>query len=242
MHTPQKNLEVAQGLIATANATTGKEDTTLTNAVNSLVEGFGQGGSEEINYFEYITKPVYLFTKNKNLPKEMILDFPNFIGDNIEQIFAYASGVEYVKLSCEVRDVVTRTYAMFFDCRTVKVIDLTDFNRMLGLCLDTFNNAQALESIFGDLDFTYASQIGTMFNNCNNLKDVTLVKGSLYSSLKINSSSLLTDVSIQSLADGFADMTGQTAPTLQVHKTVKAKIEANQVWLATLTSKNVTLA
>lgn len=43
MGNAQRNF--ANNLITTANATTGKEDTTLTNAVNSLVEGFGQGGS-----------------------------------------------------------------------------------------------------------------------------------------------------------------------------------------------------
>ena len=33
-----------QGLIATANATTGNSDTDLTAAINALVAGFGQGG------------------------------------------------------------------------------------------------------------------------------------------------------------------------------------------------------
>lgn len=36
-----------QGLIDTANATTGKEDVTLTAAVSSLVDGFGGGGNAE---------------------------------------------------------------------------------------------------------------------------------------------------------------------------------------------------
>ena len=35
-----------QALIDSANETTGKNDTTLTDGVNSLIEGYGQGGSD----------------------------------------------------------------------------------------------------------------------------------------------------------------------------------------------------
>ena len=48
MGNAQRNF--AKGLINQANATTGKEDTTLTSAVGSLVEGFGQGGSSGLPY------------------------------------------------------------------------------------------------------------------------------------------------------------------------------------------------
>lgn len=43
-----------QGLIDTANATTGKEDATLTAAVSSLVDGFGSGGGNAEAYLAMI--------------------------------------------------------------------------------------------------------------------------------------------------------------------------------------------
>jgi hypothetical protein len=45
MPTAESVIEKLQGLIDTANATTGEADTTLTDAIASLIAGFGSGGS-----------------------------------------------------------------------------------------------------------------------------------------------------------------------------------------------------
>ena len=56
------NLELSkqrtQALIDQANATTGKTDTDLTSAVGALVEGFGQGGSEDTLIDAIITRTI----------------------------------------------------------------------------------------------------------------------------------------------------------------------------------------
>lgn len=41
--------QIKQALIDQSNATTGKEDTNLTSAVGSLVEGYGQGGEQDFS-------------------------------------------------------------------------------------------------------------------------------------------------------------------------------------------------
>ena len=52
----------------------------------------------------------------------------------------------------------------------------------------------------------------------------------------------LDDETIQSIIGGLADLTGSTTQILTVHPDVKARIEANPVWLATIVGKNWTLA
>lgn len=107
--------------------------------------------------------------------------------------------------------------------------------------INAFNNRVTLEKIIGYLDFTSVAGSVT-FADCRNLKEIRVVKKSVSVTLNFGSCSLLSDTSIESLVNGFADMIGQTAIVFTVHKDVKARIEANPVWLATLTSKNVTLA
>ena len=45
--------QIKQNLIDQANATTGNTDTDLTSAIGSLVEGFGQGGSDDEKILTY---------------------------------------------------------------------------------------------------------------------------------------------------------------------------------------------
>ena len=52
MVTAESVKQKIQGLISNANNTTGNIDATLTNAVNSLIAGFGTGGNEIVQFIE----------------------------------------------------------------------------------------------------------------------------------------------------------------------------------------------
>jgi hypothetical protein len=79
------------------------------------------------------------------------------------------------------------------------------------------------------------------FTNCTKLKNIT-IEGDITGNFSIASSSLLTDDSIDSIISHLVDLTGATSKTLSVASSVKTKIQANSTWLATITSKNWTLA
>ena len=79
-----------------------------------------------------------------------------------------------------------------------------------------------------------------LLGNCYALSDITFVNRSIKWSLSIANSPLLTAESIQSIIDGLADLTGQTAQTITFHSTVKNKLTEEQI--ASATSKNWNIA
>lgn len=126
-------------------------------------------------------------------------------------------------------DNVLKTLTLNFDTSQV-----TNFSK-------SFMNLQALQIINGNpLNFSSATDVGNTFGACKSLKEVRLVSGSLSRSISFIQSPLLSDASIQSIIDGLADLTGQTAQTITFHADVKAKLTTEQI--ATITSKNWTLA
>ena len=79
----------------------------------------------------------------------------------------------------------------------------------------------------------------TMFYNAPQFKHAMFAPQSIKISMDVGYTSVLDDSTIQSFVDGFADMTGQTAPTLKVNKKVGEKMTDEQK--TTLTAKNVIL-
>lgn len=96
-----------------------------------------------------------------------------------------------------------------------------------------FRYAQNLEIIDGmPLDFSSASTASGGFSNvivnCYALKEVRFAPNSLKLSLSLSNSNLLSTESIQSIIDGLADLTGQTAQTLGFHANVILKLTDEQ--------------
>lgn len=102
-----------------------------------------------------------------------------------------------------------------------------------------FQYSSSIKEI-GLMDISNATNVIGMHSACSSLERVTFVKGCIKLSMSFSNSSKLDDVSIQSIVDGYADMTGQTSPSLTVHKTVGEKLTEEQK--AALTAKNVILA
>ena len=76
------------------------------------------------------------------------------------------------------------------------------------------------------------------FNSTRSLQNIVF-EGVIGKSISFPLSVLLTDVSVQSIIDHLADLTGQTAQTLTFHATVGGTLTAEQK--ATITAKNWTL-
>ena len=79
-----------------------------------------------------------------------------------------------------------------------------------------------------------------MFYHCYALKNISFVAGCIKKSISFAQSDKLTDESIQSIIDGLADLTGQTAQTITFHPDVKNKLTEEQI--ASVTSKNWNIA
>ena len=79
-----------QGLIDTANATTGGSDTNLTSAVNALVDGYGQGGGgggsivpvakKDVNFYDYEGTRLYSYTFAEAQALTALPDLPEHEG------------------------------------------------------------------------------------------------------------------------------------------------------------------
>ena len=151
----------------------------------------------------------------------------------------------------------------FHLCRKLKYFDnnfdtsqLKSINGMFGNCeklisvkgLNTqsvtraeflFNGCYYLTDV-NTLDLSNATVLNLMFNICYKLTNISFVESSIKISISFADSPLLSDESIQSIIDGLADLTGQTAQTVTFHKTVKNKLTEEQI--ASATSKNWNIA
>lgn len=155
-------------------------------------------------------------------------------------MFAATSGLKSVKIKTLDNGRSVNTFAMFQKCKDLVIADFSEFKYEILNAGNMFYECQNIETILGELKIIETN--AHMFGNVKKLKEVRLAREMLRTSISFAGAQYLSDASIDSIVNGFADMTGQTSIVLTVHKDVKAKIEANQTWLSTLTSKNVTLA
>ena len=245
MHTAEKNLEVVQGLIDQANATTGKEDTTLTSAVGSLVDGYGGSGGwcsyddfwdgfqENGSRGDY-TRAFRCWKDEAFKPKYDIKP------TSCDSIFSYLK-VGDLAQKLEDCGVVLDTSncrnlsATFQGCECTRIPHINSSKSRLYY---TFIGATKVETI--DKITTVASNdYVSSFDNCKALKNITF-EGEIGKNIAFAQSPLLSEESVQSIIDCLVDLTGQTVQTIQFHATVKAKLTETQ--LTTITNKNWTLA
>lgn len=121
-----------------------------------------------------------------------------------------------------------------------KVVFNVDFSKCKSFAR-WFRKHTALKTIEGNpLDFSSATQIGGVFSYCGNIECFRIVAGSIKANISFDTNAYLDDITIQSIIDGLADLTGGTAKTVALQKNVKAKLTEEQI--ASITSKNWTLA
>lgn len=245
MSTAEENKTIINSLISASNATTGNNDTDLTKAVKSLIDGFGAGGNsgesngntESWKYVKGFSFANTVFPENYDL----VLNLSQF---NCSTFDFSNSNVRSVKLiiPSESREIQLYKVNVFNNCTSLEIADFSEFSTNFTVVTNLFSNCKKLKEILGELDFgngTATSYINT-FYNCSSLETVRFKQGSIKLSLSFAQSSLLSSESIQSIIDGLADLTDETAQTLTLHADVKAKLTEEQT--TAITAKNWILA
>lgn len=213
-------------------------------------EGYEQGYSKKVDYIPYVSSIVFSSAISE-ITDDIYLDLPN--ATTIQESFRGRT-LNCEKVTVKVSNKCT-TFRWAFggilaneNLKTIEILgdtsSVTDFS-------NAFRNRKNLENIIGNFDCSSVTNFGDMLMNVNTIKGFFPKAGTIKASMYLGQPSL-TDESIDAIVNGYADMTGQTAPVLTVHSTVKAKIVADdekddtdptkRFWLRTLTNKNVTLA
>ena len=130
----------------------------------------------------------------------------------------------------------TNFSSMFQSC-LVKVIPSLDFRKGTNFS-GIFNYSYTIEEI-GTMDISSATNVLNMFNGCTGLKRITFAPYCINLSISFANCGLLDDASVQSIVDGLADLTGQTAQKLTFHATVGANM--TQAQKDAVSAKNWTL-
>jgi hypothetical protein len=164
--------------------------------------------------------------------------FPKFSFKNytsLQRTFAYTK----IETFDYYIDCASATIGVQMFLGSVKLKSMVGINTSAMTSVNTmFNDCILLETIQEPLNFQNVITANNTFLTCNALKNIRFVAGTIKVNISFSSSSLLSAESIQSIIDGLA--TVETAQTLTLHATVKAKLTEEQI--ASITSKNWTLA
>lgn len=150
---------------------------------------------------------------------------------DISSAFSNITNLKSVKLIADnIDETATLNFnSAFRECPNLEVIDLTEFGRKVNNIQHFVYNSNKLKSILGALDVSAVTRFDQMLGSTSpDFKDVEFVPNSIKVSLTLNRARALSDKSIQSIIDGLADLTGQTAQTITWHTTVFSKLTEEQ--------------
>ena len=245
------NARLAQNL--TDKGVEATADETTTSLIDKVADIQVNGGVDYLSYAKTIT----FSEKFSELTEDVYLDLSSAI--TLYQALKYVS-INCEKITLKVTNLCKNLRNTFQgasndDTDSLKTIEIVGDTSGIEAFVDCFRSRKKLESILGEIDFSgviQSTNLNNIFLNSGNIKEIYPKARTIKVSISFSGLAKLIDESIQAIIDGFADMTGQTAPVLTVHATVKAKIVADEekddtdptkrFWLKTLTSKNVTLA
>ncbi len=220
---------------------------------NGYDTGYEQGYSKKVDYIPYV-KSIIFSSAISEITNDMYLDLSR--ATTLNQIF-YGIPLSFDKLTIKISNLCNNFYSAFHGVSgdNLKEIEIVGDTSNVTNWQSAFKTRPKLERIIGELDFssvTNPNNLSGMFMNDYKVKRITPKAGTIKVSISFINFAELTEESIDAIVNGFADMTGQTAPVLTFHPTVKAKIVADdekhdtdptkRFWLRTLTNKNVTLA
>lgn len=221
-----------------------------TDMDNVYDAGYQKGKSEGGGYDFSKARYLRFFDMNPFNKAEVVLNigYGNYDDKYLDfMMSSYIANTTVKHLTLNVNPEISRFTCNFYNGglndNTMEHITFNAQNAKLTTGSTIFYNLRALKVIDGTpFDFSEADKNSIELVGCNALEEIRFAPNTMRNNFWFGNSQYLSDESIQSIVDGFADMTGQTSPILTVHPDVKAKIEANPTQLATLTSKNVTLA
>ena len=209
---------------------------TLSESVDNVIAGYGQGGSgggdSGVDLWAYIENAPIFSADIQEITEDITLHLERATG--LGNLFDLKV-LNMRKITVYLSDKCTNLYRAFGRAGgAIQIIEIIGDTSSVTRYGYTFAARPNLEQIIGVLDFTSATETGGTFVGCSSLREVRFNESTLSKSTSLESSPLLSDESIQSIIDGLADLTGQTAQTLTLHEDVVLTEEQK----ATITLKN----
>lgn len=237
----EKGVEVGDGLIDTY-AEKIKE---ISGDSGSYEEGYEDGKNSVVDTGRY-TKVFQLTSLNVFKSSEVVLNLDSVTSLNslINTPSEKNTTVKHLTINCP-QQVTGCSWLMSLGGNVSdEVLERLTFNVDISKVESIsymLRNVRAVKVIDGQpLDFSgIKGSLTILFDTVPALEDVRVVKESIKVRILVNLPSASAET-IQSFVDGLADMTGQTAPTLTVHKNIGEKLTEEQK--ATITAKNWILA
>ena len=202
----------------------------------AIYEGEQSGGDDWSHSVRW-TSTFYQYTNET--PRDFTFTYGDYFDGSMQTMFAYSSGIKSLKVIGS-KSVIANISGILRNCNKVEMVDFSECDLKLRNVQYSFVGCSVLKTIFGELDFSENDVFVSPFGGCNLLEEIRLKPNSLKLSLSFSNSPKLSANSIQSIIDGLADLTGQTAQTITWHKDIEAKLSEEQK--AQITSKNWTIA
>lgn len=175
MPTAEKNKAALEGLIAKANAATGGADTTVTDAVDTLIAGFGQGGGEEArkglfyltDYVDgYPTTLIYNCPDTKTMPS-IFTQNVNFNGQLLQ----------FIKRVVMPDTVTTIGEQSFMACGSLE--ELSNWESITYVDSEAFNVGKPFRGTNKRLQYTEFPPNLTYINNAGFMYNLPVIRGQI---------------------------------------------------------------
>lgn len=175
-------------LLTAANTTTGESDTTLTDAVQTLIDGYGQGGGGTEAEDNLVTGNFTTYTNNRvtSIRSQFFARMTNLQSVSLANVTSLPgerhfdrSGISSVTMP----SLTTGGPYMFNECQSLITVPKTSFPLMTTVMNSMFYNCQHLEMA----DFLSATQINAgAFERCFLLSVLVLRSSSVCALANVN--------------------------------------------------------
>ena len=189
--------------------------------IKSILFNDGNVDSPNVPNYTISGKPVS-YRCHSNTSKVVFKDFDTSAVTDMSRMFYYCINLTALDVSNFNTSSVTNMSYMFAYCFYLTTLDLSNFNT------SSVTNMTYMFQSCGNL----TTLIGTHTLEEVQGGTIKALKGTKVS-LDLSSSSLLERASILALFYGLADLTGQTAQTVTLHSTAKARLTAEDIKIAT---------
>ena len=175
-----------------------------------------------------VTNMIYMFSNCSNLTTLDVSNFNTSAVTNMSYMFPNCSNLSTLDLSSFNTSAVTNMSSMFNGCSNLTTLDLSNFNTSSVTNMSyMFYRCSSLTSIIGTHTLEEV-QAGT----------IKALRG-LKVGISFSDSPNFERASILALFYGLADLTGNTAQTVTLHATAKARLTAEDIKIATDKNWNV---
>ena len=201
-----------------------------------------------------VTNMSYMFSNCRNLSTLDVSSFNTSAVTNMSYMFDACSNLTTLDVSNFNTSAVTNMIYMFSNCSNLSTLDLSSFNTSAVTNMSSmFNGCSNLTTLdLSNFNTSSVTNMSYMFYRCSSLTSIigthTLeeVQAGTIKALRglkvgisFSDSPNFERASILALFYGLADLTGNTAQTVTLHATAKARLTAEDIKIATDKNWNV---